>query len=190
LLAAFCTSVIQLTWCKHATAAAPTAKEGKDKDSSTSEALKQDEKVVIQATPARKSHPAKTPARQTVRPIEQLDGFASLHPTLFTPLVKVPNTLRKASPSQNSIMPSFSAFKTPSPNQLLRRRKGAGSPLPFIFNPTSLRSDDAGDEDLDLKPRHPTYLDELAAKHALIDDEQEVDCATRQAVNPEGGRTY
>lgn len=154
---------------------------------STQEALKSSKKAAVNFATQTAPPPAttaKTPARQTARsrnPGEADDIGAAFK----TPRVQAASTSKRVSPPTSSLIPSFSAFKTPSPNQLLRRRKGGGSPVPFHFNPTSLRLD--GSEDLeDAKPPKPTLLEELDAYHATIDETQEVDCATRQAVDPDG----
>lgn len=141
-------------------------------------------RVTATSPPSKPSRIHKTPAKVNR---ESAALFATTPAaTQETPPLGAPKASQRASPRPNSFFSVLSAFKTPSPNQLLRRRKGAGSPVPLHFNPTSLRGDDSGNDLPDSKPPKPTLLEELDAQHAAIDDLQDVDCATRQAIDPAG----
>lgn len=124
----------------------------------------------------------KTPARAKVNKVRSVE--TPLAAPLKTPR-EATQAFKRASPRHNDLFPALSAFKTPSPNHLLRRRVGGGSPVPLHFNPTSLRGDDLSETSSENKPVKPTLWDEIDAQHALIDDLQEVDCATRQAIDTE-----
>jgi hypothetical protein len=149
--------------------------------------VKSEKKVKITPTPASRvqQQPSnRTPARPKTRSTPE-DAEPTVAP-LKTPAFEPSFGRTRVSPGHNSLFPSLSAFKTPSPNHLLRRRKGAASPVPLHFNPTSLRGDDVVEDPQDCKPPKPTLLEQLDAQHALLDDNQEPDAATRQAVDPEG----
>lgn len=77
--------------------------------------------------------------------------------------------------------PAFSIFKTPSPNELKRRRQSAiTNPVAFegLFKPTSLRVDGVQEEEEDQGAKmEPTFM-ELYDQHLdTVDEDQEVEYA-------------
>lgn len=161
---------------------APTAK-----TSSQTVCYKPEKQNRIASTPrlSKQQRTTKTPAGVKSSTAELLDG--TVPAPLKTPCFEASQAPKRASPAQSGFLSTHSAFKTPSPNLLLRRRKGGGSPVPLHFpNPTSLKSDDITEDLLDSKPPRLTLLEELDAQHSLIDNMSEVDYATRQAADQTG----